>query len=186
MFSDPIAESLYQAVLDSPADDGVRLILADRLEEVGEEDRAEFIRTGIELAEIERGPKRYNWCKNNLTQFQGDCGLCPWCKCRKREGELLGKLKRFDPFWQNEDLRPSDYPVLIFRRGFIAEVNCLVIAWVQYGTNLVRQHPIEVLRFTDRQHYVDDVDLLTASSLQLARKEVEAERKKPIREVVCY
>jgi len=90
MFADAIAESLCQAALANPNDSSLRLILADRLSEIGEEDRAEFIRIGIELAAIERGPTTgpCNWCQCNLAPNQNGRGRCSWCKCRKRFGEL--------------------------------------------------------------------------------------------------
>ncbi len=43
---------LLQSVLDSPDDDFPRLVLADWLEEQGDEERAEFIRTQVELTKV--------------------------------------------------------------------------------------------------------------------------------------
>lgn len=42
-------EGLLRKVLEDPADDMPRLVLADWLEEHGEEERAEFIRVQVEL-----------------------------------------------------------------------------------------------------------------------------------------
>jgi uncharacterized protein (TIGR02996 family) len=46
---------LFQAILDDPDDDDVRLVYADYLEEHGERQRADFIRVQIELALLPEG-----------------------------------------------------------------------------------------------------------------------------------
>ncbi len=46
-------QALLQTVLQNPDDDAPRLVLADFLEEHGQEERAEFIRVQCELAEID-------------------------------------------------------------------------------------------------------------------------------------
>jgi uncharacterized protein (TIGR02996 family) len=51
-------DPLFQAILDDPDDDGVRLVYADYLEEHGEPERAEFIRVQIELARLPEGDPR--------------------------------------------------------------------------------------------------------------------------------
>jgi uncharacterized protein (TIGR02996 family) len=52
-------QGLFQAILDNPDDDGVRLIYADYLDEHGEPQRADFIRVQIELALLpEDDPRR--------------------------------------------------------------------------------------------------------------------------------
>ena len=43
-------QGLLHAILESPADDGPRLIYADWLDEQGQAPRAEFIRTQVRLA----------------------------------------------------------------------------------------------------------------------------------------
>src|SRR5437660_12362611 len=53
--------ALLQAVIEAPEDDGPRLVLADWLEEHGQPERAEFVRTQVELARLEEwGPRRYD------------------------------------------------------------------------------------------------------------------------------
>jgi uncharacterized protein (TIGR02996 family) len=51
-------EDLLQAILDDPADDAVRLVFADWLEDHSQNERAEFIRLQIELAGLSKGDKR--------------------------------------------------------------------------------------------------------------------------------
>src|SRR5262245_27762998 len=45
--------ALFRAVIDDPADDAVRLVYADWLDENGDPDRAEFIRGQVRLARME-------------------------------------------------------------------------------------------------------------------------------------
>lgn len=49
-FGDRDADNLYAAILDEPGADHLREILADRLEEIGDGDRAAFVRVQLELA----------------------------------------------------------------------------------------------------------------------------------------
>src|SRR4051812_32708846 len=46
------ADAFLQAILDDPDDDVPRLVYADWLDDQGEHDRAEFIRTQLELARL--------------------------------------------------------------------------------------------------------------------------------------
>lgn len=50
--------ALLQAIIDSPDDDGLRLVYADFLEERGEPERATFIRVQIELANLPQADER--------------------------------------------------------------------------------------------------------------------------------
>ena len=50
------AEQLLRAIIESPADDGLRMIYADALDESGDAARADFVRVQVELAAI--GPER--------------------------------------------------------------------------------------------------------------------------------
>src|SRR5262245_7719260 len=52
------AQALLNAVIESPDDDAVRLVFSDWLEEHGDSDRAEFIRTQVELARGVKGAAR--------------------------------------------------------------------------------------------------------------------------------
>src|SRR2546423_15203209 len=51
-------QGLLQAILESPGDDLPRLVYADWLDENGDPDRAEFIRTQVELARMGKGDER--------------------------------------------------------------------------------------------------------------------------------
>lgn len=97
-FADDTANALMLAILDEPHRDDIRLVLADRLPEVGEQwcDLAEFVRVGVELARLDREfhenvarikmPQRIAWG----ATFLGPVDL------RSRERALL---ERHWPVW---------------------------------------------------------------------------------------
>jgi len=61
---------LIRAIITRPADDTVRLVCADWLEERGEGDRAAFIRVQIELARLPEGdPRRAELAERELVLF---------------------------------------------------------------------------------------------------------------------
>jgi uncharacterized protein (TIGR02996 family) len=86
--------ALLEAIRTNPADDAPRLIIADWLEELGEDERAKEIREAIEEF---RSP-----CPvpvNAESSIRGECG-CPYCKQRTRKaflnlGEVPGRVKCF-------------------------------------------------------------------------------------------
>ena len=44
---------------------------------------------------------------------------------------------------------------IVWRRGFIAEVHCPLAVWQEHGPRLVREHPIERVRLTDKAAMVN-------------------------------
>ncbi len=93
-------DQLLAAICRDPADDQLRLVAADWLEEQGDTDRAEFIRVQCELTQ----PSRCDWVEVTGT----DCAThnasvkpyrvmvkCPACTrqvaLRRRERELVEK-----------------------------------------------------------------------------------------------
>jgi uncharacterized protein (TIGR02996 family) len=52
-------DTLFQAILDAPEDEAVRLVYSDWLEDNGDPERAEFIRASIELAHLPRYDPRF-------------------------------------------------------------------------------------------------------------------------------
>jgi uncharacterized protein (TIGR02996 family) len=123
---------LLRAVLDAPEDDTVRLAYADRLEEDGDADRAEFIRTQIALAE--QSPEymlTYDWLgvqtrsAEPLVQRAAhlmDRNLLTWA------GELAGRS------WHVGGI--------VWRRGFIDQAEFMKEALVELGPNLFSHHPV--------------------------------------------
>src|SRR5262245_45374829 len=115
-------EVFEQAIRDEPADDGLRLIYADWLEENDQPDRAEFIRLQIELARL---PEEHS--DRRLLEM--------------RERALL---KRSRATWL-EGLPEWARDTAVFRRGFVAQVEASVREWQDDGA-VVRGHsPIDQL-----------------------------------------
>jgi uncharacterized protein (TIGR02996 family) len=136
-------DALLRAVLGDPADDGLRLVYADWLEENGQGERAEFIRVQVELA----GGKP---CLSESASPRRFCRPeCRRCALRRRERELLGNdvCERCD--WH----RPLVHGgwEWKYRRGFVAEVACATADWLRYGPALVRAQPLERVRLADRE-----------------------------------
>ncbi len=56
----PTQPDLYQSILDDPLNDTPRLVYADWCEENGDADRAEFIRTQLDLDSVHPFDNRYH------------------------------------------------------------------------------------------------------------------------------
>jgi len=93
--SDPTALALLAQICADPADDGSRLILADRLDELGAGERAEFVRAQVELA---RRECREDWCEKISREkypIGKRCEQADECDAlRRRAGELLAAYGR--------------------------------------------------------------------------------------------
>src|SRR6516165_7948006 len=115
-------DDLLQALIEHPDDDIRRLVLADWLEEHGEPERAEFIRTQIELAKLPKTDKRRQVLE-------------------ERETELLARNEQ-------EWVKPLRDRVIswTFHRGFVAEVSVTVEAYQKYAFELVHSAPIQRMR----------------------------------------
>jgi uncharacterized protein (TIGR02996 family) len=127
--------ALLAAVRATPADDTVRLVYADWLEEQGEELRAEFIR----------------------ATCAGDFGNLP-AGSLVREGALAqakaNGVEWFGPFgvvclrrelFQKEMTGGS---VALVRRGFVEEVRAPADWWLAHGDAVTARHPVRAVRLT--------------------------------------
>lgn len=106
---DEKADGLMRSVVEHPFDVAVRLILADRLDEVGEAERAEFIRLQCEGAEFGYREVRLfdEWKFADWFLDLGEAGVdvvLPWV----------------------EPARPG----AIVRNGFVGEVRCPMAWWM--------------------------------------------------------
>ena len=121
-------EALERAILLKPREDTPRLALADELDALGENERAEFIRVQVELSRHPLPPL--------ADGRQCGCGGantgCPWCPLERRGRALWGANKTawFGERWavlclSTDDAEHYPYPYLIaavVRRGFVDEV----------------------------------------------------------------
>lgn len=145
-------DALLAAVIADPADNDVRMVYADRLDEAGEAARAEFIRVGCELVTVQ----------SQIDEFQkADIGFDyperaeagkRLIELRRRERELLDAgwfnwapepLLRMSGYcWPNCD-GPHDWE---FRRGFVEVVHCSKTDWLAHGKQIVRAAPVREVR----------------------------------------
>lgn len=127
---------LLAAILRDPADDTVRLAFADWLDEQGGEElslRAWWIRHMVTT----RATKAWDGdaIERSIKIIQG----CP-------AGSRLARRILWGPY----DLFGTTDQLWSFDRGFAAEVRCPLAAWQAHGPAVVRAHPVEVVRLTDR------------------------------------
>ena len=144
------AQGLLADIIEHPEDDDLRLIYADWLEDHGGEEgeaRAEFIRSQVELAtnpECNTVGRHCDSCEK-LKRIERY-----WCETNRLS--LQEKLLHFDVgLWRQKPEDGVYYPVAFFRRGFISEVHAPLAVLLQHLPALVRQHPIERVRATDKQ-----------------------------------
>ena len=147
-------DDLLAAIIADPANDDLRMVYADLLDDRGEGERAEFIRLQIKLVDH---PKHHT----------ADSG----CRFRRRERELLRnhslKWLQGIPFqcieFKDEGPIPSVACGLAsrqsldsefyFERGFVYKVRLSCQEWMQHGPALVRRQPIERVVLVDRKPY---------------------------------
>lgn len=143
-------DQLLRRILDDPADDGARLVYADWLDEHGENERAEFIRVEIELADT-----GLTECDQKVVKTRDDerrwqvqrlkCGKCRFCELERRAEQFhetpeLWKLIIGDvPFGYSHtsrhhlQFRHNDgfvWPALFTRRGFVDRLHTNVHAFL--------------------------------------------------------
>lgn len=143
--------AFIRAICSNPADDTPRLVMADWLEENGQEERAEFIRVQCELAGVEACNSAGAWqvC-NNVPE-------CRSCRLRRREDELvrLGAMVNvlgIDRSKWSDGIMPT---LMIKRqyytngnsrsyyfatRGFVSALTCTAADWLKHADE-VYWHP---------------------------------------------
>lgn len=156
--TDPTCAALLRAVLANPADDAPRLILADRLDEIGQGERASFIRVQCELARLKcfrvpafHGPASWH---HECRLRHGDEFSCHALRRRERElWPLVIDSIQFSGFRYLEGVAAID-PFGIVRRGFIASASARLATL--FGG------PCE--RCEGRGSFIDTLDLRPGSS----------------------
>ena len=144
MNADQIA--LLNMILANPDDDTPRLIYADWLEENGEPDRADWIRyqvTGI-------GRHQHQHYED---ASDGGVPLCVQYQCLDTQEHPLRLITGLPAF---DSTMGTGHPTLgkqctpIYRRGFVDEVRCTLGCWLEFGPEIMRWHPVLVVRVTDK------------------------------------
>lgn len=153
-------EHLLAAIIANPADDAVRLIFADWLEEQGHGERAEFIRLGFELETALKGCQHTGYMSVNRC---GECEFCTiWDRLRitfpfvnwiERSGPLV---HRFHGVYYGAE--PNGVPILYFRKGFPEIVHCPLDVWLKpvegypsLGACIVSKCPIRKVVASDKR-----------------------------------
>lgn len=165
--------ALLAGVLAEPAEDAPRLVLADFLQEQGEEARAEFIRVQCELAnpqEIlipfdETGmyldlsrttgttQERACWLRARERELIDQCGY-GWCDGLlgadwKTQGHAKGPNPRaVVTFRHRDNLECTSSFTFDFVRGFVAELTCTAADFLAHGDAITATHPIERVAIT--------------------------------------
>lgn len=131
--TDDTLTGLVRFMHDHPADDAPRLLYADRLRELGQDELADAVAYGIANLDAV-------WtCDGDSSVGMGCIGdesVCPTCSLI----EWLG----FPRLLLGED----GYKV---RRGFVEEVTCPLNAWLRFGAAAVRAMPVRYVNVTDKQ-----------------------------------
>lgn len=144
-------EALLKAVLAAPDDDLPRLVFADHLEgELGEPERAEFIRREINRARLDREilchqpeAKMGDWCNDSL---------CP--KCGQQIPWTYLPCPPEDLFGNDDSLAILDRTQsVVWERGFVHKVGCTLADWLAHGPAVVREHPVTKVVLTDREPF---------------------------------
>jgi uncharacterized protein (TIGR02996 family) len=114
-----------RAIQENPDDDAPRLIYADWLEERGDDERAEVIRLGCELARLREGDPRWPWIEKHLPELHPGDHDCLFndgtrrAQLAERQRELL---KANDRKWRERLPKLRGLHWGRFERGFISTI----------------------------------------------------------------
>jgi uncharacterized protein (TIGR02996 family) len=128
-------KALFQAILDEPDDDALRLVYADWLEENGQPERAEFIRVQILLSKIGNDKRS----RARLETQQAEL-------LTEHKEEWLAPLMPFAFTDMSDD--PCE-----FRRGFVECMDLEGEAFVEQAADILLLTPLRIGRFPDQEEY---------------------------------
>jgi uncharacterized protein (TIGR02996 family) len=141
---------LVAAMRANPADDGLRLQVADVFDENGQAERAEFVRVQVELARLLDEQEK---CKGTLRAYGMGVPIDP---LRTRERELLDALVT-DDLCRNKTAWAGPAASLVrsgnptpyqFRRGFLESVTCSAADWLAHGDAIYAREPVTSVTLT--------------------------------------
>jgi uncharacterized protein (TIGR02996 family) len=153
--ADRTLAALLRAVIERPWEDLPRLAYADRLDELGEADRAEFVRVQRRLAELE---VESGHPKTTPLAWSCKCEVCEKAKpLRRRERELLVRLYGGGDYFIDASKATVSCcdgeleGTFAFRRGFVASVSLTLADLEARGEALFAAHPLEAVTLTCRE-----------------------------------
>ncbi len=149
---------LLNAILENPEDDTVRLAYADYLDEIGNPERAGFIRFGVEIAGRADWSGECESCRTWRTSDAGGWAIGEWagtegCGCTPHHKQLVRHY--------NYHPTDEDYPACMlgrgarswnwtWTRGFISSV-CLPWAdFEKYAAEIFSVTPIDRISLSDK------------------------------------
>ena len=145
-------QQFLPTITANPDDDTPRLVCADYLEENGQEERAEFIRTQIELARISAAVKSekdsidtYNSSNHRLIQRQNELFSHEWFIKGKTFSIIQGGMV----FGTNCQVRGVDGELHI-RRGFVEKIVTTCEKWFRHANAVCAENPVTILGLLDR------------------------------------
>lgn len=142
-----VYRGLLDAILESPEDDFPRLILADWLQDNGDEERAEFIRLGIQLATLDKASAEAVLLKELLDTLARPIWLLETAAAidiSTEPSRPIGDRSSFMDFgtqtghWKY----PWRYIWWTWERGFVGAVKLELEDWLKYGLALIGCQPL--------------------------------------------
>lgn len=166
-------DALLAAIIAEPADDTRRMAYADKCRELGDEDRADFIETQLEMARWGQPPgddftfaaavKKYEFAPEGMNL----------AALYRRSQELLA-APHASLSGRNCGVWSAPIPVSVglygpepfaFRRGFVASVRCTAEQWVFSGDVIRARHPVEQVTLTTRPRLIPRPDPARAGEM---------------------
>lgn len=159
--ADPTLDGLLAGILEHPGEDDRRLIYADRCEELGLYERAEFVRAQVELASPRPWSKGHTVCHHEKPQ-DFCCCSCDGCVFRVRTRDLLAAdgppILGARTRWVNGVAETQAYRWMPlgaieadwcdFRRGFVERITLSAESWLRHADGLTRAAPIREVVLT--------------------------------------
>lgn len=143
-------DMLLAAIIADPDDDLVRLAYADALEErglPGDDARCDLIHVQLAIADAER-ECRCRRCKPGGQHTNGPCAVRMVTVFDGTRSESATVHERELLEWQRAACPLPGLTTWI--RGFVHQIDCTTAQWKKHGKRLVREHPIRVVRLTDK------------------------------------
>jgi uncharacterized protein (TIGR02996 family) len=145
-------DALLAVVLDRPADDTARLVLADWLEENAEAGFGQFLRAGVVAARF-RGEEiiddpAYYAALLGIAEFAKSGEPAGWVGAMLGPAVAPGAGWSWDSACDRVTVRVGEC-VGVFARGLLAELDAPLDAWLAVATRALGAWPLERVRATD-------------------------------------
>jgi uncharacterized protein (TIGR02996 family) len=160
-------KGFVRTIMENPHDDGARLVYADRLEEEGQTDYAEFIRLSVDTSAAALASENRERERSLFKEIDviGLCGI--------PADQIIGRpvihpdyLRLFlhptDPY--TEDGRDWQDWLFQWERGFVTRVRAEVAQFLEHGAQVLSVNPVETVTLTVGYQPVCRIQLYPESS----------------------